>query len=601
MPGNGEPPRGHRAPGPSGPHHAHQAHPSNSSIHFGTFHDSQTSSPAPHAGGVAPPPGMPFPDGRQPFMGPGGNGFPPVMPYGNEMMPVTTFDNYGRPSMAYAPMEAYPNYRGNIGPGPTGGPHSFHGSQSSNADDAAMFNQFARTHHPRNSVPGQNDDGQHPNPRGFRPHEYPPMFPNQGMQPQMMNRVEGDDELVQHFRHQFGNPEFSDFTLELRYIDDRAAPVRIPGHRIVFSRSAELAGQLRRQTLPPSPSGGSSQTLLLETGSKWIRSDSFWMAAQSLYGVPLLPNQVPRPASEAGELTDAGSSGEQLDFALSYAAAGHLLGWGPVVRRGCEVATQLLNWQTVERVLEFALEDYKDKGLHDAYKYGDGSKILLDSVVTFIVHNFPPTFELDGNVAEPVQYARLPINPGPGPVPAPEAPTPPASGSNPSVQLGKGRRSQKITGIQFGDFSAPDNKVNTESETPKAPRQAQPVSHGVLSRLLLNIPFTQLKMVLESSGSGNVQGWANAESRYRIVKTAVDERESLRLRALQIITSGRVANASAIVEALRAPEPRDTGRWGILGWQEEILPYGNADGPSLGRKWSPLAGYQGAHPETAYP
>ncbi|KAK2673703.1 hypothetical protein RAB80_011246 [Fusarium oxysporum f. sp. vasinfectum] len=66
--------RGHRAPLPNGLP-MHQPHHSNGSIHFGAFHGSTSSSPAPPSGGIAPPPGMTGPDGR-PYMAPGANGFP---------------------------------------------------------------------------------------------------------------------------------------------------------------------------------------------------------------------------------------------------------------------------------------------------------------------------------------------------------------------------------------------------------------------------------------------------------------------------------------------------------------------------------------------
>lgn len=107
-------------------------------------------------------------------------------------------------------------------------------------------------------------------------------------------------------------------------------------------------------------------------------------------------------------------------------------------------------------------------------------------------------------------------------------------------------------------------------------------------------------MILESSGSGNVNGWANAESRYRIVKAAVDERESRRLKAVDAVVAGRVADSDTIRAALRAPEPRSMNEWSALGWQEELLPYGNADGPSLGRKWAPLTEPQNG-PVSEYP
>lgn len=599
-------PRGPRPPMPNGHGHGHphhQAHPSNSSIHFGGFQESQSSSPAPpHSGGIAPPPGMPFPAGRQHFMpGPGANGFPPMMPYGPDMMPVTTFDNYGRPSMAYAPQDQYPPYRNNYGPST---PHSFHESHSSMEE---YNQQFGGRMPMRNGGPVAEEMQMQANGanRMYGPPDFGRMMPNHGAPPHMMPPTDTADELAAYTQQQFGNLDLSDCSLELRYLDDRAAPVRIPGHRFILNRSPELAALLRKQTLPPSPPDRSQQTLLIETSSRWIRSDSFYMAAQRLYGMALLQYPGPRHQQDSGDLADAGSNVEQLDFALSYAAAGQLLGWVPVTRRGCEVATQLIDWQTIERVLEFALDGHNDLGTHDAYKYGDGSKIILDAVVTFIVHNFPPTFELDAEVVTPVQYARLPTHPPP-PTPTParaaitEESTGPSADDKPAVQFGKGRRSQKITNIQFGDLTLTESKPASETETPKASRPAQPVSHAVLSRVLLNIPFTQLKMILESASSGNVNGWANAESRYRIVKAAVDEREARRVKAVDAVVDGRVPDADTLRNNLRAPEPRSLPQWGALGWHEEMLPYGNPDGPALGRKWAPLSAPPGG-PVAEYP
>lgn len=599
------PPHFHAGNGPEPTHnthrHGHQPHPSNGSIHFGAFPGSQaSSSPAPplSAGGMPAPPGMGMSDGHQHFMGHASNGFPPAMHYGPDMMPMPAFDNFGRPNVGFPPMDSYNPYGRGYGPS---GPHSFHGSQSSNAEEMGLYNHF---HH--GPPPGSNGNGE--NGRGMNgngnPYGFNHMIPRD-QQTQQGDEPSHADELAQYIAQQFGNTTLSDCTLELRYLDDRSAPVRIPGHRIIFNRNPRLAELIRQQTLPPSPSGNTAQTLLLETGSKWIRSDSFYTAVQYLYGLPLLPRPGVKGNNEPAEFSDAGSHTDKLDFALAYAAAGHLLDCTPVLARGCQVAASLINWQTIERVLEFALEDFRDHGLHDAYKYGVGSKTLLDAVVTFIVQNFPPTFDLDIFVADPVQFARLPVRLAAAarpPATESEQKLAEAHESTPSVQFGKGRRSQKVTGIQFGDLTVPDAKPS-ESETPRASRQAQPVSHAVLSRILLNIPFTQLKMIMESSGSGNVHGWANAESRYKIVKSAVEERETLRHRALQAVLDGSVVIHEAVMSKLRSPEPRESDEWSVLGWMEEMLPYGNMDGPSLSRKWVPISIPQGevGYPATEYP
>ncbi|KAI9151615.1 hypothetical protein HJFPF1_08822 [Paramyrothecium foliicola] len=593
----GRPPMGmmpngdmHRGPKPglaNGPPHMHQAHPSNGSVHFGAFHGSASSSPAPPlSGGIAPPPGMPMPDGRQPYM-PLANGFPPMPPYGPDMMSGAAFDQYGRPAM-YPPMDAYPPAGNNFGPST---PHSFHDSHSSaQPDDNTLFNQYPPGG-PRNGMVAPMEEMQHPNhpPRMYGGPEYPRLMSNHGIPPHIMPQADDADGIIGYLQQQFGSPELADCTLELRYLDDRAPPVRIPGHQILLCRSPQLSRVLRKQNLEPSPSDRSMQIILLETESKWVRSDSFYMAVQRLYGLPLLSIPPPRNNPDSGEIMSAGNLYERFEFALGYAAAGHLLGWSQVVRRGCEVVTHLLSWQTLEVALDFALDEYQDRGVHEYLKYNDGSRILLNAVVTFIVHNFPYNFTLDPTLPNSYRYKRLPEFPRPA-SPTPQMPVDneaPTVAHGSSVQFGKGRRTQKLSGIRFGDLSLSDQKNGTSSQ-PEA-KQEQPLAHEVLSRVLLNLPFTQLKMILESAGSGNVNGWANAEARYRIIKDAVVEREARRLRALDAVLSRRVPDAELIIRQLRSPEPQFLDSWSSLGWQEELLPYGNADGPSLGRKWVPLA------------
>lgn len=512
-----------------------------------------------------------------------------MVPYGADMMPVANFDGFGRP-MAYGPMDSYHPYGNTLGP-PT--PHSFHDSQSSaHLDEAPMFNQYrpGALHNGGAVAPGPGDEAQARDHSGrmFGLQDYPQMMPGHGLPPHMA-QSDNADGLLGYLQQQFASHDLADCTLELRYTDDRAPPVRIPGHRLIFARSSQLFNLLQKQTFHASPNDRSLQTILLEAGSKWIRSDSFYMAVQRLYGLPLLHAPPPRSAMESGDVTAAGSMNEQLDFAISYAAAGHLLDWAPVVRRGCEVATHLLSWESLERVLEFALDGYMDKGSHEIHKYGNGSQILLNAVVTFLVHNFPSHFNFDTDVVEPVPYGRLPINPPPLTNDAgADDEMLSASADASFVQLGKGRRPQKLNGIQFGDLSFSEGKNLADANTPKATRAAQPASFSTLSRILLEIPFSQLKMLLESSGSGNVHGWANAESRYRVIKIAVEEREARRRRALDVVLSGGVPEAAAIQAGLCSPEPRDLGPWTALGWEEEMLPYGNPDGPTLARKWVPL-------------
>ncbi|RBQ69855.1 hypothetical protein FVER53590_01839 [Fusarium verticillioides] len=583
--------RGHRAPLPNGPP-MHQPHHSNGSIHFGAFHGSTSSSPAPPSGGIAPPPGMTGLDGR-PYMAPGANGFPPMMPYGAEQVPATTFDNYGRPTMAYGPPDSYPIFPSNFGP-PT--PHSYHDSQASGPpDDGSVYNQFSAAP-ARNGVPAP-EETQSPNQPGrmFGGPEYPRMMPNAGPPPHMMPSMEGAEGLIGHLVQQFSTPEFADCVLELRYADERAPPVRIPGHRVVLSRSIELANAIAKQPRPD-PNVPSLPTILLETKSKWIRSAPFYMAIHCLYGFPLLD-----PAAEGMKQTAADYKQliDRFEFALSYAAAGHLLRWDPFMRRGCEVAVQFLNWQTVEKALEFALEDHRDEGSYDVFKYGDGSRVILNEIVSFIARNTNPTFKIDTSVTDTSSYARLPQTALTSNASTRKLSPPPiARGTSVHLGKGKGRLSQQISGIQFGDLSLTDGKVSPASDASGGSQQRTPLN-AVLSRILLNLPFETLKALLEAA-TNKANGWQNAEAIYRVVKDTVAERERRRLQIVELVKTQQVTAWAVITQQLSSPEPRYVGLWSALGWREEILPIGPSESPTLGRTWVPFVGPR-ASTQAAYP
>ncbi|KAK0385166.1 hypothetical protein NLU13_7644 [Sarocladium strictum] len=564
---------------PNGPP-MHHSHPSNgSAVQFGLYGSSANSSPAPpHSGGIAPPPGMSLSDGRTPYMPPLVNGYPPMIPMGSEMATVSHYDGFTRQPMAYAPPDLYQPYGNTFGPST---PHSLPGSQSSGHLDEPIVPNPYQTGHSRNGPNGFSQD-----------------FPAQGAKERMMAQdyvrlpahpahqhhlsVQEDNSegLIEYLRQQFGNPELSDSIVELQYSNNRAAPVRVPGHRLIFARSPVLGAVSRRQ----SPE---QRVFVVETDSKWIRSDAFYMSLQRLYGLPLLPVPPPVNTLNSGDFAEAGSTEERLDFALAYAAAGKLLEWEPVLRRGCEIAAHLLDWQTVEKALDFALEGFVDNGTYESYKYEVGSNILLHGIASFIINNLPPTFSLDATVQESAIYSRLPMDPGTkSKAPSTEAEPIIVRGSQ-NAQAAKGHRHQ-LSSIQFGDLSLMEGANGATSDTPKASQQAVPVSHAILSRLLVSVPFGLLKMILEGPGPMNVNGWSHAETRSRIVKEAVIEREARRSRVIDAVMDGRVVETYPVLQQLRAPEPRNLDRWGVLGWQEEVLSHSNGEAPSLARRWAPL-------------
>lgn len=401
-----------------------------------------------------------------------------MMPYGGDMMQVAKFDNYGRPAMGYGPMDSCPPYS-SYGPST---PHSFHDSQSPvHPEETAMYGPYPPgVSRSGAALPGDDIHPQSQQRRMFAPPDYPRMPPNLGPPPMMPPGDHGDG-IIGYLQQQFASPELADCTLELRYPNNKAPPARIPGHRLVLSRSPELSAQLQKKASESESTGGAPLTIVVESDGPWVRSDAFYMAVQRLYGLPLL-QMPPHNRTDSVDRVEAGSAKEQFEFSLSYAAAGRLLDWAPVTRRGCEVATQLLGWQTMEKGLEFALDNYSDKGTHGSYKYGDGSRAILHAVAAYIVHNIPPSFSLDPTAKEPKNYARLPVHPPSAPADADSGPSSPAMARGTVLQVGKGRRSQQMANIQFGDLALSEARNGPEFETPKATQQAQPVSCDPLPR-----------------------------------------------------------------------------------------------------------------------
>ncbi|ROT42663.1 hypothetical protein SODALDRAFT_20568 [Sodiomyces alkalinus F11] len=621
----------------------HHPHPSNGSLQFGGFGSNSSSPAPPHSAGFGPPPGLPgHPDGRRAFHGHGhghghshshshshshahghahmyghsyghsyghdpaapGLGFPPMVPYITEFVPVSTAnaDGHGRHVPAPAGIEPFvPRGANGYGAGPST-PHSFQDSQSSNQPEEG--NLFGHFHAPTNinGVAGNGDDRGQPRQRGVPGYGGPPPPPHQAMMPghmppppMMQPRRDGqDDGLVGFLQTQFQDPALTDCTLELRYADDRAPPVRLSAHRLILARSGALRSLLDAASASngdSTPSGAANRTIVLQSDDKYLRSDAFWMAVQRLYGFPLL--EAPEPAAMGDEgLTMAGTADSRFDFALGYAAAGSVLGWTPVVVRGLDIASRQITLTTLEKALTFALADVPDRASadgHTQFAYGEVVQIMMDGIVSFIINNFPAFFRLDTSVVDPEGFARIP------PVPTTAAPS-------------EGRR-PRPTHIKFGDINdgpAGQEGGNAAGSTDGAsPLTAEQRNiNATLSRVLLNLPFAYLKPVLESTGY-SVPGWASSEMRHQIMVSVVSEREARRTRALDAVREGQVPRAAQIRRCLERVEPRHGDAWDVLGWQEEVVPY-RGDAPSLVRNWVPLSpqggeGRSGTAPAPAFP
>ncbi|KAK2063688.1 hypothetical protein LY76DRAFT_175018 [Colletotrichum caudatum] len=560
----------------NGPQHMHGPRPSSGSLQFGGFGSNSSSPAPPHSGGFIPPPGMPHPDARS-FPGVV-NGYHHQMPYGTEFVPGTPVDGFGRPLPGYAGIEQYAPQINGYGPST---PHSFQESHSSaHAEEPGTYN-----HYPAPGAPNANGQVE-----DARPH--PPHVGAFGVMPQRMMPVpippphmmhpgpqhQGLDDMAAYLRSQFRDTSFADCTLELRYHDDRAPPVRLPGHRLVLARSQAVRNVLESDGFESSPPGA-NRTILLQSDDRHLRSDAFWMAVQHLYAFPLL--DLPEPASN-GAFTLAGSADDRFDFALGYAAAGHLLGWQPIVIRGLEIASHFLGWSTIERALVFALGDVLGRASadrHTQFVYGEPVQILMNGVISFLINNFPQDFTLDTTVADPEHFARLPY----------ASASPPAHEATPTMARGtanQDRRSRPMH-IQFGDLAVGSDSPSKGSKSTPQTTQQQSI-RSTLSTILINLPFAYLKPALESSGYGNVNGWASIEARHQIMRAVVNERETRRRRAIDALMAGAVPGAESIIKGLQSLEPLQSEEWHGVGWREDVVSYVNGDAPSLGRQWVPL-------------
>ncbi|TAQ86725.1 hypothetical protein B7494_g4932 [Chlorociboria aeruginascens] len=570
----------------------HHGHPSAGSLVFGNYPDSNNSSPAPplSAGNVPP---YPFPQqGQHGGTHHGGhpsngghhhhisNGYSPMAPPppgyyprpDNFMSQGPSGDQYvRRPMVSFGPADSNSPSATPIGAeAPRFGydpstPHSFHGSQSSAPNDQDNNGPPFYSQYP--SVVAHNESNgnidevrlyQQPRPKVHTISQ--PITPAHGNFPQQTGNqppmvADNLDGLLHYLQNQFGNPSFADYTLELRYSDDRAIPVRIPGHNLLFARSPTLKDLMMAQAQENNSDGLTARTLLIESDDRFLRSDAFWMAAQRLYGGPLLDFGVlahsQNVSSPQSSTAIPGTPSDRFELGLGYAAAGHILRIPPVISRGIDVACHFISWTTLEKALDFALDGGLDQHWNGPNRpgqgdnlptYGPAVEMLIHASLHFLISSFPPNFDLDTSVITLARNQRLP----------------PTSEDRPVSQ------NLRLSSIKFGDHPSEEAIRSTPSN---------PI-FATLSKVLLNLPFPLLQYVLESPRLGNVSGWATTALRHKVMHTVIDEREKRRTKAhanIQIPNAQRKANAK---------------QWAAVGWKETVQSHdGNEEIPTLARTW----------------
>lgn len=520
----------------------HQHHLSNGSMLFG-YHGSNGSSPIPHPGGA----------------------FPAPMPMPHEQLPFTGIDGLGRPILATAPI----NGQGPVAVSHTPlTPHSFHGSQSSR-DAAELVN--------RQMANGSNgvDVGRPGPPPGISHPAHithpQPAFDHNGFQ------VGEAMDFAEYISSMFARPEFADCELVLDIPDyltsinssqsagEPGGPLRLPAHQLVLSHHPLLRRMIREQGRQMDR----TREIRIASDDPFLRADSMWRAIKYLYGF----RYVPLPLEIQKQ-----SNVEKFHFILGYAAAGARLEVPHISITAMREAIEYLSWDTVERGVEFALGglEFHDRPMHvphafPQFRYRHGTYVgeLVDKTMVFLATNFPSNFVLDTNVDDP-RYSRLPIC-----LPGHEI-------SNQALKNGHVPSGASSINIRFGDMEP--NETNGHGQL--HPAQTSGPQLAALSRLLINLPYEILKLVLESNGLGGVAGWRTVQDRRRAMTAVIAEREARREHLIRELAAGRHESGLPI-DGLRSKEPcLLPGSWSNVCWKEECL--SNPEGPIMNRVWIPL-------------
>ncbi|KAK4493941.1 hypothetical protein PRZ48_015127 [Zasmidium cellare] len=520
--------------------HAHPTHPSASSIIFGG-HDSAGSSPAPPLSSnsaYAPP----HPQ-QAPFFGhahhgsepQGQRGYPPgfqqppapwqMRPGFAPGMPQPYYHPHGHMAMRYPPREAF---MPGAGPQPNGhGPRSRSGSQASSAAHDAqkigsdLQSPVGADDGPRHNFPEQKAAfAGHP--RHLPPQPQPHMPPPHFAHPEVALSIENAESLRDHVLSQLRNPELADCHLQISEQEGHGRHY-LEAHKLILARSTTLLSIIRNSE-PPAAATLKTQVHIQLKGN-YIRVGPFLDAVKYIYGGPL----------PLFDMFGAGGAPmeERMELALRHIATGAWLNIAPFAHRGVEVASSLLNWETMPQALGFALEG----GLAPVWPIEDGSEErvstcssddsfnkpeaggsptydpyssgLLHRAIDFTVQQLPPNFYLDSTAPQLVACPRLP-------------PFQPSHESKPS------RSDPRLSKIRFGEVPADDLQRPSFATT-------------TVSSILLSLPFPLLKFLLEHPALSNRLG---AETVASIMRQVVNEREVRRQKALKARTTNHIVDGT---------------------------------------------------------
>lgn len=514
--------------------HGHPTNPSVGSIVFGG-HDSSGSSPAPPASAGS---GYLPPRNAQPYghmhngsesqgmrMAQGGEAFNHRQPGFAPSVPQQPYLEHSHAHFRYPPREGFvsgvvsppngfaPGSRSGSPLAPSGpdmqrqsadyqfapgsehlsngGKHISHGSQASLTRNARPMPSQAPYHLP----------------------PPPPPFPF----PELATSFENAESLRGYAFNHFNNRDLADCVLEIQ--EESGAVQLLEGHRIILSRSPVLSAIIRTNDVPttavPKP------LVRLHLIGNQVRIHPVVQAIRYLYGGPLPPFDIYETGAPNGSFNV--SVNERMDHALQHIATGSWLGIAAMAHRSVDMASSLLNWDTISSALEFAL----DGGISQMWpiddgeeqnstcssddssikpeaggspKYGHYASGLLQRVIEFTVQNIPPNYFLDSAAPSLPTVQRLPALP-------------------PKHESKSSRSDPRLSKIRFGEMSSDGGNHQRPSPTTTA-----------VSSILLSLPFPLLRYLLEHFLLAERLG---SETVASIMRMIIGEREVRRVKALQ--------------------------------------------------------------------
>lgn len=397
-----------------------------------------------------------------------------------------------------------------------------------------------------------------------------------------------------HLLRMYKSGESADYKLILSSSSGRFHTSYFPLHALVALRSPMLTilmEKTRRGECGP-------QMINAIAAGNLLQSFSMDIALQNLYGLPLVDGEhfeTPRSA-EAVQSTDDQkgisstiNSAAQMEFFLSYIAAGSFLANGKIVRRGAKLATSAINWDSMAAVLHFGLSpidfmvapieteleadcesstirnesiadphetDVEDIGLENASDKRDSflakgtlnqelqdvwAPKLLQETLAFIASHLPPDFQLDTH-AETIFLPDIS----------------PATDSANSLPQSRMFLPAYISHVKFGDFGCTRDSLANRDTT-------------LASSIFVSLPFKTLKELFNTM---KINGSFTA----RLAVQVVVERETRRLRALRAMKMKRGGSEICLYES----DP--------LGWKESLSREASSseDGISFHRSWTGL-------------